>query len=55
MTDSLFKTVSWHLDYYGDFLSTWWSHIGFWDYIGIMVFCLWLGWLLLRGPVPGRC
>jgi hypothetical protein len=55
MTDSLLKTVSWHLDYYGDFLAKWWSHIGFWDYVGVMVLCLWLGWFLLRGPVAGRC
>lgn len=55
MTSSISKQVSWYLDYYGRFVDDWWSQIGFWDYVCVMLFCLWMGWMMLRGPVQGRC
>jgi hypothetical protein len=55
MVNSIFKKTLWYLDYYCTFVADWWGHIGFWEYIVVMILCLFAGYLMLKGPARGRC
>jgi len=49
MTDFISKTFAWYCNYVAD----WWSHISYWEYIGVLVACLAAGWMMLRRPING--
>lgn len=53
MSNSLSRSVGWYLDYYCDFIASWWAHISYWEYIVVMILCLGAGWVMLRRPIHG--
>lgn len=53
--NSVSRTISWYLNYYCEFIADWWSGIGFWDYVVVMILCLVAGWFMLRRPIHGLC
>ena len=51
MINNLSRTASKWLDYYLNYVSDWWAHITFNQYMILMVLSLFVGWLLLKSCV----
>ncbi|MHC4877082.1 MAG: hypothetical protein ACYTGL_11335 [Planctomycetota bacterium] len=51
MIANLSRTASKWLDFYIEYVSNWWSHITFNQYMFLMGLSLFVGWLLLKSCV----
>ena len=42
------KSISWYLNYYCKFVSDWWLHISFAQYVAMMILSLFIGYYLMQ-------
>ena len=54
MFNSLSRNASWYLEFYKDFVQQSWNEITFWQYIGLMVAMLVVGYLWMSKGSTGH-
>lgn len=54
MLNSAIRTANWYLTYYVDFVARCWDEITFWQYIGLMMATLVVGYFCMNKGASGR-